>query len=160
MKERLFQVGSLSETLVNDEEVTLSREEFIQSDGVRSFEERIADTIKKLLESVHESWQRAAAEKGITLVLTGGGCDLPMITALKDRRWRLRERTVPFRVAPRVPTSVEDRFDAPFIQVYPRLAVAMGGALKMRLDERNALREWMGGEWRTRRLERFATKGV
>ena len=160
MKERLFQVGSLTETLVNDEEVTLSREEFIQSDGVRSFEERIADTIKKLLESVHESWQRAAAEKGITLVLTGGGCDLPMITALKDRRWRLRERTVPFRVAPRVPTSVEDRFDAPFIQVYPRLAVAMGGALKMRLDERNALREWMGGEWRTRRLERFATKGV
>ena len=160
MKERLFQVGSLTETLVNDEEVTLSREEFIQSDGVRSFEGRIADTIKKLLESVHESWQRAAAEKGITLVLTGGGCDLPMITALKDRRWRLRERTVPCRVAPRVPTSVEDRFDAPFIQVYPRLAVAMGGALKMRLDERNALREWMGGEWRTRRLERFATKGV
>ena len=160
MKERLFQVGSLSETLVNDEEVTLSREEFIQSDGVRSFEERIADTIKKLLESVDESWEKAAAEKGITLVLTGGGCDLPMITALKDRPWRLRERVVPFRVARRVPRSVEDRFDAPFIQVYPRLAVAMGGALKTRLDERNALGEWMGGEWRPRRLERFATKGV
>lgn len=33
MKERLFQVGSLTETLVNDEEVTLSREEFINLMG-------------------------------------------------------------------------------------------------------------------------------
>ena len=33
MKERLFQVGSLTETLVNDEEVTLSREEFVESEG-------------------------------------------------------------------------------------------------------------------------------
>ena len=160
MKERLFQVGSLTETLVNDEEVTLSREEFVQSEGVRSFEERIADTIERLLEGVHESWEKAAAEKGITLVLTGGGCDLPMITALKDRPGRLRERGVSFRVARRVPRSVEDRFDAPFIQVYPRLAVAMGGALKTRLDERNALPEWMGGELRPGRLESFATKGV
>ena len=160
MKERLFQLGSLTEILVNDEEVTLSREEFIRSEGVRSFEERIADTIKRLLESVHESWEKAAAEKGITLVLTGGGCDLPMITALKDRRWRLGGRVVSFREARRVPRSVEDRFEASFIQVYPRLAVAMGGALKTRLDERNALPDWSGGEWQPRRLEKYATKGV
>ena len=160
MKERLFQVGSLTETLVNDAEVTLSREEFIESEGVRSFEDLIADTIQRLLEGVHESWEKAAAEKGITLVLTGGGCDLPMITALKDRLWRLRERAVPFRVARRVPRSVEDQFDAPFIQVYPRLAVAMGGALNTRLDERNALLDWLGGELQRGRLESFATKGV
>ena len=160
MKERLFQVGSLAETLVNDEKVTLSREEFIESEGVRRFEELIADKIQRLLEGVHESWEKAAAEKGITLLLTGGGCDLPMITALKDRPWRLRERAVPFRVARRVPRSVEDQFDAPFIQVYPRLAVAMGGALKTRLDERNALPDWTGGAPRPGRLESFATKGV
>ena len=160
MKERLFQVGSLTETLVNDAEVTLTREEFIESEGVRSFEELIAEKIRKLLEGVHESWEKAAAEKGITLVLTGGGCDLPMITALKDRPWRLRERAVSFRVARRVPRSVEDRFDASFIQVYPRLAVAMGGALTTRLDERNALPEWLGGEQQPGRLESFATKGV
>ena len=145
MKERLFQLGSLTETLVNDHEVTLSREEFIESEEVRSFEELIADKIQRLLEGVHESWEEAAAEKGITLVLTGGGCDLPMIMALKDRPWRLRERAVPFRVARRVPRTVEDRFDAPFIRVYPRLAVAMGGALTTRLDERKALRDFQGG---------------
>ena len=160
MKERLFQLGSLTDTLVNDEEVTLSREEFIQSEGVRKFADGIADKIQELLEGVHESWEKAAAEKGITLVLTGGGCDLPMITALKDRRWRLRGRAVRFRVARRVPKSVEDRFDAPFIQVYPRLAVAMGGALKTRLDEKSALSEWMGGTPPPGLLDRFPTKGV
>ena len=160
MKERLFQVGSLTETLVNDEEVTLSREEFVESAGVRKFADGIADRIQKLLEGVHESCEKAAAERGITLVLTGGGCDLPMITALKDRRWRLGERAVPFQVARRVPRSVEDRFDAPFIQVYPRLAVAMGGALKTRLDEKSALLEWMGGTPSAGPIESFQTKGV
>ena len=153
-------MGSLTETLVNDEEVTLSREEFVESEGVRKFADGIADRIQKLLEGVHESWEKAAAERGITLVLTGGGCDLPMITALKDRRWRLGERAVPFQVARRVPRSVEDRFDAPFIQVYPRLAVAMGGALKTRLDEKSALLEWMGGTPSAGPIESFQTKGV
>ena len=160
MKERLFQVGSLTETLVNDEEVTLSREEFVESEGVRRFADGIADKIQRLLEGVHESWAKAAAEKGITLVLTGGGCDLPMITALKDRRWRLGDRAVPFRVARRVPRNVEEGFDAAFIQAYPRLAVAMGGALKTRLDEKSALREWMGGAPAAGPLESFPTKGV
>ena len=160
MKERLFQVGSLTETLVNDEEVTLGREEFIESDGVRKFTGRIADTIQRLLEGVHESWAKAAAEKGVTLVLTGGGCDLPMITALTNREWRLGGRTVHFQVARRVPRSVEGRFDAAFIHVYPRLAVAMGGALSTRLDEKGALREWMGGAPAAGSLENFPTKGV
>ncbi len=160
MKERLFLVGSLTETLVDDAEVTLSREEFLESDGVRKFADGIADKIQKLLEGVHESWAEAATEKGITLVLTGGGCDLPMITALKDRRWRLGGRVVRFRVARRVPRSVEDRFDAAFIQAYPRLAVAMGGALTTRLDEKTGLRDWMGGAPAAGRLESFPTRGV
>ena len=160
MKERLFLVGSLTETLANDAEVTLSREEFVESDGVRRFADGIADKIQRLLEGVHESWVKAATEKGIALVLTGGGCDLPMVTALKDRPWRLGGRAVPFRVARRVPRSVEDRFDAAFIQAYPRLAVAMGGALTKRLDEKRALRDWMGGTPAVGPLESFPTKGV
>lgn len=160
MKERLFQVGNLTETLVNDEEVTVSLEEFIESEGVRSFAARIAGTIQELLDGVHPSWGKAAGDKGITLVLTGGGCDLPMITALKDRQWQLHGQAVAFRVAPRVPRSVGDRFDAAFIQAYPRLAVAMGGALKTRLDEKDALPDWMGGTPSPGPPERFQTKGV
>lgn len=160
LKETLFQTGNVTEDLVNDETVTLSREEFIDSDGVRKFSERIAGEIQQLLDGVDESWGRAVGARGITLVLTGGGCDLPMITGLKDRRWRLGERTVACRLAPRVPPDLAAEFREEFIDAYPRLAVAMGGALKMRLDEKDAMKEWMGGTPQSGRLERFPTKGV
>ena len=84
LKETLFKIGSVTEDLVNDETVTLSREEFIDSDGVRKFSERISDEIQKVLNKVHGSWVKAVGPTGITLLLTGGGCDLPMITTLKD----------------------------------------------------------------------------
>jgi hypothetical protein len=36
----------------------------------------------------------------------------------------------------------------------------MGGALRTRLHEKNALREWMGGTPAAGSLESFPTKGV
>ena len=160
LKETLFETGNVTAILVNDETVTLSREEFIDSDGVRKFSERIAGEIQHLLDEVDESWGRAVGARGITLVLTGGGCDLPMITGLKDRPWRMGGRKVACRLAPRVPEGLASEFREEFIAAYPRLAVAMGGALKMRLDEKNAMNEWMGGTSAPGQLERFRTKGV
>ena len=159
LKETLFLSGRVTEVLVNDETVTLNRDEFIQSERVRAFSETIAVTIQKLLDRVHASWQRAA-DDGFTMVLTGGGCDLPMITNLANRQWRLGDGTVRVRLASRVPDFVADRFNQEFVQEYPRLAVAMGGALNMRLDEKNALPEWMGGASTPGRLEQFPTKGI
>ena len=160
LKETLFQIGSVTEDLVNDETVTLSREEFIDSDRVRKFSKGIADKIQEILDGVDESWGKAVGPFGFTLVLTGGGCDLPMITGLKDRRWRLGERTIACRLAPRVPPDLAAKFNEEFIDAYPRLAVAMGGALKMRLDERRALTDWQGGAPRPDRLEVFPTTGT
>lgn len=159
LKETLFETGRITEILVNDDVVTLTREEFIGSEGVRKFAERIADKIQELLDGVHETWERAADPHGITLLLTGGGCDLPMITGLADRQWRLGKRTVRCRLAPRVPPDMANRFSQEFIRAYPRLAVAMGGALEMRLDEEDALPIWMGGAPAPGSLERFPTRG-
>ena len=159
LKETLFQTGSVTEDLVNDETVTLSREEFIDSDGVRKFSERIADRIQTLLGGVPESWGKAVGS-GITLVLTGGGCDLPMITSLKNRRWRFGDSSVACRLAPRVPPDLAAGFSKEFIDAYPRLAVAMGGALKMRLDERRAMTDWQGGAPPPGPLETFPTRGT
>lgn len=160
LKETLFQADSVTETLVNDEKVTLSRSEFIDSDGVRKFAEGIADKIQEILDGAHESWGKAVGPRGITLVLTGGGCDLPMITGLKDRPWRLGDRSVGCRLAPRVPPDLAAEFSEEFIDAYPRLAVAMGGALKMRLDEGNPMTKWHGGAPLPRGLETFPTKGA
>ena len=157
LKEALFETGSITETLVNDATVTLSREEFIDSDGVRRFTEAIAGKIQELLAGVDESWGRA---ESLTLVLTGGGCDLPMIAGLQHRDWRIGTRKMTCRLAPRVPDGLADRFSSEFVQAYPRLAVAMGGALRMMLDEKNPMRVWMGGATEPGRLERFQTRGL
>lgn len=159
LKETLFETGGITEVLVNDDIVTLTRDEFIDSEGVRKFAERIADEIQELLDGVHETWEKAAEAHGITLLLTGGGCDLPMVTSLKDRQWRLGKRVVPCRLAGRVPPRMANRFSQEFIQAYPRLAVAMGGALQMRLDEKDALSSWMGGAPTPGSLDRFPTRG-
>ena len=45
LKETLFKTGSVTEDLVNDETVTLSREEFVDSDGVKRFAQGIAGKI-------------------------------------------------------------------------------------------------------------------
>ena len=159
LKETLFKTGSVTEDLVNDETVTLSQQEFTRSEGVRRFADGIAGKIQELLDRVHESWGPAGAQ-GITLVLTGGGCELPMVKSLGDRQWRLGGCTVTCQLAPRVPHTVEAGFSEAFIDAYPRLAVAMGGAMKLRLDEKDAMHMWLGGDTARRRLERFPTKGV
>lgn len=157
LKEELFETGSITETLVNDATVTLNREEFIDSEGVRRFTEAIADKIQELLAGVDESWERASS---LTLVLTGGGCDLPMIAGLQNRDWRIGTRRMTCRLAPRIPDGLADRFSSEFVQAYPRLAVAMGGALRMMLDEKNPMSVWMGGATEPGSLERFQTKGL
>ena len=154
LKETLFTIGTVVEDLVNDYTVTLMRDEFLKLKGIRKFEERIIKEIQGLLNQVHESWEGAAKDR-ITLVLTGGGCDLPMIRGLASKSWTLGERTITCRLAPTVPNFVAERFSEEFRREYPRLAVAMGGALKMRLDEQDAMTEWMGGAPRPGPLERF-----
>ena len=158
-KEELFRTGRVTAELPNDEIVTLTRDEFIRSERVTRFSKAIANRVGELLDRVRKSWHRAA-EHGLTMVLTGGGCDLPMITDLVNQEWRLGERKVRFRLAPRVPDGVTTRFSQEFVQEYPKLAVAMGGALDTRLDEKNPMSEWMGGTAAPGGLEHFPTRGV
>ena len=160
LKERLFETGEITETLVSHHTVTLNREEFLDLPGIKAFEALIASEIQKLLDQVHDTWELTSKARGVTLVLSGGGCRLPMIRSLADRSWTLGKGTVEFRLAPDVPDGVRDEFSAEVIREYPKLAVAMGGALKMRLDEKDALTEWHGGTPSRPRLEVFPTRGV
>ena len=154
-KEELFRTGRVTAELPNDEMVSLTLDEFIGSERVTRFSESIAAKVQDLLDRVHESW-RGAAAPGLTLVLTGGGCDLPMIKDLAKREWRLAGSAIRARLAPRVPEGVADRFH----EEYPRVAVAMGGALNMRLDEKNPWSDWKGGTPAPGRLEQFQIKGL
>lgn len=162
MKETLFKEGKIQETLVSDHQVTLSRGEFLDLKGIKDFESLISSEIQKLFDRVDKTWNNAivaARHRGITLVLTGGGCGLPMIRNLADKSWTLGGREFKFHTAPDVPDGVADQFSAEVIKEYPKLAVAMGGALPMRLDEKTALEKWQGGESPRGRLETYSTRG-
>lgn len=144
LKETLFETGEITVVLENKRTVKLTREEFLNLEGVKSFEQQISKEIEKLLAKVHKSWEKTAKYR-ITLVLAGGGSSLPMIRNLANKRWKIGNREVPCRLAMDVPADVQDRFESEFIREYPRLSVAMGGALQMLLDERNPLCVWHGG---------------
>ena len=158
LKETLFKTGTVAVELVNDEVVTISEDEFLKLDGIKKFEQSIVDTIQKFLDETHDSWAKAV-KNHITLVLTGGGCDLPMIRNLENRTWTLGGKRVSCRVAARVPGFEGYHLEKEFVEEYPRLAVAMGGALDMLLDEKAALREFMGGTPAPGPLDSFPTRG-
>lgn len=143
LKEILFETGEITKVLASNHTVKLTRAEFINSENVKKFEQRIVDEIDKLLGGVHESWERAPG-RGLTFVLTGGGCYLPMIQNLANKRWKIGNREKMCRLAIAVPTTVKERFGPDFHREYPRLTVAMGGALRMLLDERDSMVEWPG----------------
>ena len=160
LKETLFKTGTITVDLVSDHIVKLTEVEFLGLAGVRAFDDRICNEIQRLLNGVDVSWERAAADNGITLVLTGGGCGLPMIRSLKDRLWTIGNRKVSCQLAPDLPVDLADRFSREFVQEYPKLTVAMGGAMRMLLDERDAMSEWLGGAAPPQGLERFQTTGI
>ena len=129
LKERLFETGRISERLSNDQLVELTEQEFLNLEGISTFTENIRRAVQDLLDKVHESWGAAAApDKGsFKIILTGGGCDLPMIRALANEQWAIGNRKVRCRMAESVPDFVADVLGDEFAREYPQLAVAMGG---------------------------------
>ena len=160
LKETLFRNGNITVVLVSDHIVRLTEREFLDLPGVRAFEDLICAEIQKLLNGVHGSWEQAAVDSGITLVLTGGGSALPMIRSLEDRLWTIGTRRVRCQLAPALPTDLADRFSREFTEEYPKLTVAMGGSLRTLLDERDSMSEWHGGAAPPQGLERFPTTGM
>ena len=160
LKERLFEIGEITEVLANDDKVSLTKEEFLATDGVARFSTNIRQEISDLLSKVHPSWAKAAKDRGLTLVLTGGGSDLPMVKSLVDDNWRIAGTSVACHRAKTLPDLVKDEFDADFAHEYPKLAVAMGGAMPMLLDESEAALDWAGGTPAPGSLSRYPTRGI
>ena len=130
------------------------------TDGVARFSANIRQKMNDLLSKVHPSWVKAAEGRGLTLVLTGGGSDLPMVESLVDETWTIAGTSVACHRAKALPDVVKNEFDANFAQEYPQLAVAMGGAMPMLLDESAAELAWEGGTPPPGPLSRYPTRGI
>ena len=157
LKERLFNEGSVEVTLTSDVTVSITKDDFLQTAGVRDFERQLHSRIRSFLEKVDPTF--APLFKNIALVLTGGGRDLPMVASLASVTWNIHGTPVTFRAMPRVPAEFA-RYGDSFSREYPQLSVAIGGAQRNVLDERDAISVWAGGVTAPGPLSRFPTRGV
>jgi molecular chaperone HscA len=157
LKEELFKAKSLRHKMSNDLIVEISLDEFLELPAVRKFERALEESVRSFLERVHSSWSHV---ESLQLVLTGGGSELPMVTRLAGMSLPIGDgKTVRLRPGERVPAFLSAYSDA-LSKEYPQLAVAMGGALPLVLDERTPMTEYPGDAPRIGALERFQTQGI
>lgn len=161
LKEQLFSTGALTTTLADERTASITLDEFLSTPGVVKFTQEISQRLTEFIADVDESWHRAAAQRGlVTVVLTGGGCSLPMITQLAQTPVKLGGRSIPLVATKNLPPEVEERGDVAFNQEYPQLAVAIGGAMPQKLDERATQAEYLGETSPPGGLPRFQTRGL
>ena len=158
LKEQLINTGELTHRLVNDQVISITRKEFLETEGVRNFTASLEKTIETFLSSIDLTWHDPMSK--IRLVLTGGGCDLPMVRAIAEREWHIGGQKIRFQQTKNLPELIAERFDEDFCREYPQLAVALGGALPMVLDEGNSQKEWFGGAQAPGPLPRYPVTGT
>ena len=147
LKETLFEVGEITE-VIDGVRVTMTRNQLLETDGVAEFSEHIRQALRDFLSKVDQSWAELVKDRPLQLALTGGGNRLPMIRSLKREIWPIAGTKASCVLVQELPQLVEERFDEDFHREYPQLAVAMGGAMPMRLDEGSPLRTFPGATQR------------
>ena len=154
-KERLFSRGRLDVRLATDEPVTVMLDEFLASAGVMDFARYIENQLASFLSRVDGSFERATEFP--TMLLTGGGANIPFIQELPKKRWKIAGRDFSFKLAKQVPDAIM-QYDSDFQREYHQSAVAMGGAMQM-MDEKSSLSSFAGGATRIGPLTRYPVTG-
>ncbi len=163
-KETLFNSHSVLVVLdvASGETVEISREEFMALDEVRAFEQSLRATLVEIMEDADPAWiewVRTNPSRYLTIVLTGGGATLPMARRLAEGTVTAHGMTIPVAAAKPFPAWLERDY-ADLEEVYPRIAVSLGGARRniIRPLERPLTTTGSGVGGHT--LERFAASGI
>ena len=146
-KESLFRDGSVFIAVEDWIEVEIGLDEFLGLEAVRRFGDDLRSQMVDILESVDESWVnwiRANPQRYLTVVLTGGGAELPMVKELTEKSIGVNGVNVPVKRSVKFPPWLRD-FDENLEADYPRVAVSLGGARK-RLIERGRPANITGGD--------------
>ena len=146
-KESLFQDGSVFVALANWLEVEIELEEFLGLEAVRQFGKNLRSTMIEILESIDESWVRwikADPRRCLTVALTGGGAELPMVKELAEDSISVNGGVIGIRRAVPFPNWLRE-IDENLSVDYPRVAVAIGGG-RRRLIDRGVKARITGGD--------------
>lgn len=96
-KEQLFTTGTLNLRLVTDMPVTVDREEFLQTPSALNLAQVIESNLRDFLSKVDVSFAQIAEHP--TMLLTGGGAQIPFIKALLSKQWTVAGKSVTFKAA-------------------------------------------------------------
>ena len=146
-KESLFQDRSVFVVLEKWIEVEIELREFLELDAVRQFGRNLRSTVVEILESVDQSWVgwiKANPGRYLTVALTGGGAELPMVKELAEGSITIKGGSVDTRIAIRFPNWLRE-VDENLEGDYPRVAVSIGGG-RRRLIDRGETARITGGD--------------
>lgn len=160
-KESLFNSGSVYVPLYSGEAVDVSLTEFLALDEVTAFEKSLRKTLVEILESADKewiNWVQANPSHNLTIVLTGGGANLPMVRKLAEGTVTAHGKTIPVAAARSFPEWLRTGY--PDLETpYPRIAVSLGGARRNLIRSMGVLKSTgFGGGSPT--LGSYPTKGI
>ncbi len=127
-KETLFQTKALAYSLGDDSSGEIELKDFLASAEVQRFSVSLKEAVKLTFDRVDKSWlTRMFKDLGVLVVLTGGGARLPMVKDLTKGWVESQGMRMSCAAASEVPIWIGEKYPE-FIEEYPQLAVAMGGA--------------------------------
>ena len=136
-KETLFIEESVYIPLMNGAEVDVNLEEFLELEAVKSFSTDLRNTMINILESIDQSWVNWIAvdpRRNLTVALTGGGSELPMVKSLAEGSIQVNGKDVPVVRSRQFPNWLRE-LDENLESDYPRIAVSLGGARKRLIQD-------------------------
>ena len=127
LKERLFASGSVQYVLMDGTRGKVELNDFVASRPVKEFSERVEQGFKEVLDGLDESWVSYLANADLTVVLSGGGANLPMMQSLARGWVEVKGKRIARKLVNPLPGWISE--ETPELEpVYPQLAVAIGGA--------------------------------
>lgn len=127
LKERLFASGSVQYVLTDGTRGKIDLDDFMASRPVREFSERVEQGFKEVLDGLDDTWVSYLTKADLTVVLSGGGANLPMMQALARGWVEIKGKRIARKLVNPLPAWISE--ESPDLEpVYPQLAVAIGGA--------------------------------
>lgn len=120
-KETLFVHGTLSDRLVSGEDFEIKLSQFLKIDAI----ERLFGKIKTAVTDA--AFKVVGDDAPVTLVATGGGANLPVVEDLVSGPIRKNGGSLKLQLRHAMPNNLRAAYPE-LNEVYPQLAVAIGGA--------------------------------
>ena len=141
-KETLFNEKELTVYLVNEVEVEVELEEFLELDAVQRFGGSLRETMQGILQDSASSWVRwiqMDPRRRLVVATTGGGSTLPMVKELVNGPITIDGTEVPIGAAEPFPKWLGE-IDPNLEIDYSRISVSLGGARRNLINRTGSAR--------------------